>query len=320
MAESKLSLTAAFQTLSNAGSTTEHTIQAEIAADPLSRWTLDEIKALSESVEKTLAYLIDEEELFSGTASLDDLKEEELKTMLSDIKESSRKLSIVLGGGLNQFTKSSVGADILTVLNNLASYFSPKLSMLDVKGLVAFYSRQNAVQLCPYGCGIPLNQCGHWHQYHGHHQQAKVAFPFTLNLQPEDLAHSGKSGTQQLKSLAKMATKFSGVLDKMVESREADEKQRMEKPKSVKMLESGAEKLAPLLKMHAIRVGLGKGQHLNISQGCVNVNTLYNQFEYSTVENAHRQVEDARDLIQQELVIRRLRAEPKSAKKRARGH
>ena len=33
MAETKLSLTAAFQTLSNAGSTTERTIQAEIAAE-----------------------------------------------------------------------------------------------------------------------------------------------------------------------------------------------------------------------------------------------------------------------------------------------
>ena len=60
-----------------------------------------------------------------------------------------------------------------------------------------------------------------------------------------------------------------------------------------------------------------KGQHLNISQGCANVSTIHQMFSYKDVENVHREVEAARNIITQDMTIRRMRAfEPVKPKAR----
>lgn len=61
-----------------------------------------------------------------------------------------------------------------------------------------------------------------------------------------------------------------------------------------------------MLKTHALRVGIAKGPHLNVSQGCGDVMTIAELFGFAAVEGAHREVEDCRDRILQETIMRKM--------------
>ena len=67
--------------------------------------------------------------------------------MLSDIKESSRKLSIVLGGGLNHFNQYQAHLD---TLSGRSGYFNPKLNVM-LQGLRDYLSQRNQNQNQGYG-------------------------------------------------------------------------------------------------------------------------------------------------------------------------
>lgn len=79
----------------------------------------------------------------------------------------------------------------------------------------------------------------------------------------------------------------------------------VKKEEACKLL-TAAEELALPLRRHAIRIGLGRCQHIDISQGGKNINTIVDVFDYRSMESAHRQLEDCRDNIVQELTARRL--------------
>lgn len=109
-----------------------------------------------------------------------------------------------------------------------------------------------------------------------------------------------------MKRLAKHLSEMAEYCKKEGKNRETSSADKDEKSKRFALLQKEVKALVPKLREHVLRVGLGKGKHLNISSGCGNVSTITNMFDYATVENAHRQVEDGRDCILQEFTLRKL--------------
>lgn len=68
------------------------------------------------------------------------------------------------------------------------------------------------------------------------------------------------------------------------------------------------QELETLLMTHILCIQLGKGERLNVHQGCSDVSAIHLNFNYADVENAHRIVEDARDRMRQEIYIRIMKA------------
>ena len=166
----------------------------------------------------------------------------------------------------------------MPVIQDLSGFFSPEVStMLDVKKLKVFLSDQNQS-----------------------YSTLDMVSAADLNF------IRGSTCLDGLKSLANMTKKLSDQFQSMVDSREEALSQASKKKAAVRDVKNAAANLAPLLKKHALRIGVGKGQDLNISQGCANVSTMYKMFAYTEVEDAHREIEAARNHIMQDMTIRRL--------------
>eukprot|EP00966_Prymnesium_polylepis_P264004 6099141-Prymnesium_polylepis.1 len=145
----------------------------------------------------------------------------------------------------------------------------------------------------------------------GSPQQSSQQQAMVVGLMPEiqsggQQAMRLSTGADGLKQLAKQLSTMSEEIEKLAAVRDEASSDRPKTKKMLNELKADAESLAPMLRSHVLLVGLAKGQHLNISQGCANVGVLQTHFDYAAVEGAHRQVEDARDHIQQEITFRKL--------------
>eukprot|EP00747_Dinoflagellata_sp_TGD_P171295 gnl/TRDRNA2_/TRDRNA2_205038_c0_seq1.p1 gnl/TRDRNA2_/TRDRNA2_205038_c0~~gnl/TRDRNA2_/TRDRNA2_205038_c0_seq1.p1 ORF type:complete len:233 (+),score=28.33 gnl/TRDRNA2_/TRDRNA2_205038_c0_seq1:233-931(+) len=216
--------------------------------------------------------------------------------MVSDIREASRKLAIVLAAGFNKFREQA--QQDAALLQSLSSYFDPKVAeSLCVPELVKILNSQSTT--CPHG----------YHSYnccYGCHQSAQNSAysQFTLTGSFKKAA----TAAQTVDNLSKHFRDLAEQCAKIASERNDVAKSQKQKVALQQQLTKLVQKLVPLLKNHVLRVGIGKGRHLNISQGCGNVSTITKLFSYATVENAHRQLEDCRDRIVQELTMRKFEA------------
>ena len=300
------SLSQAVSLLQQAGEQTEQLLQTEKAQIPLADWPLETIQSLAKGVADANERLAKEDAMFADDKDFSTIDDEELKSMLADMTESSRKLAIVLAGGLNQFDQYAghrqAQQSVQQIFQNLSCFFSPELGkLLDVAKLQKFLD--DSVQHATLGVAR--------HQHHYGHHYGRHAEPVLLDdsiVSAADLQLKGTAGLDKMKSLAGMTKKLSEQFERMAEAREKDSKQAKQKTKAAEKLKSATAQLSPLLKKHALRIGVGKGQHLNISQGCANVDTIYQLFDYKDVEDVHREIEAARNVIMQDMTIRRMQA------------
>lgn len=286
----------------------------EDGSDPLSTVTLKKLKELQAGL-KTVGSTLDAEgHLFSSTVDLSDFETAKLNDVAADIREASRKLSIVLAAGSNSF-QASAQSDVQT-LESLQTYFDPSVTralslnelipLLKPSGGNAKCAHQYPLTSCPYGCNH--SRCCHGYSRaccpHGCSGQQGNVYSITLS----STFAQDATAAQTLKKLAKHLSEMAEHCEKECKNRETSSAEKDEKSKTFALMQQEVKALVPKLREHVLRVGLGKGKHLNISSGCGNVSTITNMFDYATVENAHRQLEDGRDRILQELTLRKLEA------------
>ncbi|CAE8587833.1 unnamed protein product [Polarella glacialis] len=240
-----------------------------------------------------------EAEVFSGSADLSEFKTDELNRMASDIREASRKLAIVLAAGSNTFVAQAQTDGNL--LGALRSYIDPAIALdLNLEELVPFLNTQlgqHGIAVCPHG----LYPCRY-----GCKSEVPSVVPPTISLTGD--FNQEASAADSMKKLARHFSEMAKCCGQICSDRSTGVKQKQEKQAAKDTLTKEVQKLIPLLRSHVLRIGIAKGQHLNISSGCGNVATITNLFECATVENAHRQLEDCRDRLLQELTLRRLEA------------
>ena len=100
------------RTLQKESNATQQHLAQEDMQDPPARWPLDKISELVEGVKKVGEALEVEDALFTAKAELGNPSKKVLESTLSDTHESSRKLAIVLTGGLNQFCGGSKSSNV----------------------------------------------------------------------------------------------------------------------------------------------------------------------------------------------------------------
>ena len=146
MAKSKL-LTELTATLSAAATTANQLICTEDDADLLRDWSSEKISELEVGVARARVYLKKEETLFAEGGDLSDMDDAEISDMLTSVRESSRKLSIVLGVSPSEFG-GGLGDNAKDILLSLGEYLDAELSeKLEPEALVKFLSiKANRVQ------------------------------------------------------------------------------------------------------------------------------------------------------------------------------
>lgn len=302
-----VSLTRGVRNCQDLAQAVEQQLREEVQADPLSQFPLQQLNALVEAVQKVSAFLSEEEQIFASDADLSGFETEKLTTLASDVREASRKLAIVLAAGCNQFRAQQGGnAD---VLQSLAGYFHPSIqAQLEVDQLVHFLRSQEEVRSGVHRHGAAYEEeelfsdddCGYNCPRPGPDPIGRVMFD-------GNFAECG-TGAETLQKLSKHLSVLAEHCSKLQKEREDDAKQQDEKQRASNLLKTGVASLVPMLRKHVLRVGIGKVQMLNLSQGCANVSTLSSMFDYAAVEDAHRQLEDGRDRILQEVTLRKLQA------------
>lgn len=284
-------------------------ITQEDAADPFSSVTMETLNKLAAGVAKASKKLQTESGIFSDTADLTEYKVAELSKLVSDVRESSRKLSIVLAAGSAQFRNQQQNE--IQTLTSLSSYCDPEIIKdLDVPTLSSVLSLKTSGTHCPHG---QLRQhCGSCRQYcpHGTYRQNCASCTAASQVQVQLKGDFNQAGSAEgtLTKLAKRLSELAEQCKNQAAERKNAAEQKGVKEKEMARLEQALKKLVPMLKSHVLHVGVGKGQHLNISSGCANVGTITQFFSYEAVENAHREMEDCRDRIVQELTMRKFEA------------
>jgi len=146
---------------------------------------------------------------------------------------------------------------------------------------------------CPYGCVSAANGC---------------TSAANIQIHPTEDFNKASTAAGTLTKLSKHFAELARHCEQIATRREDERDQQGAKKLEAEKLRDQAKELVPLIRSHVLRVGIGKGQHLNISSGCANVGTITQLFSYAAVEDAHRQLEDCRDQILQEITMRKLRA------------
>eukprot|EP00928_Gymnodinium_smaydae_P036926 TRINITY_DN25721_c0_g1_i1.p1 TRINITY_DN25721_c0_g1~~TRINITY_DN25721_c0_g1_i1.p1 ORF type:complete len:331 (-),score=53.56 TRINITY_DN25721_c0_g1_i1:195-1148(-) len=265
-------------------------------SDPLSRFSLDKLTSVQGIVKSMMSSLEKEEALFSESADLSDWSLKELNSYVSDIREASRKLSIVLAAGANQF--SGQVTNDASALQALQPYLDPGIfKAADINSLVSVVQlsspngsicrHRHYTYQCPFGCG----------------NNATGNLP---NFTPTNDFTQGATSAATAKKLSQHLSDLAKQFEELHQTNIKHSNDRSKKEQIQKNLVSNLGKLVPMMRRHVLRIGIAKGQHLNISNGCANVSTITRLFDYATVENCHRQLEDGRDRVIQELTLRKL--------------
>jgi len=285
----------------------------ERQSDPLSNVSLTRLNSLSAGVKKAMAMLEEEATVFSDGADLSSLTTENLNSLASDIREASRKLSIVLAAGSNQF-RGQAQSDV-QLLDSLKSYFDPTIAQaLNLDALIPVLQSGLKEGACQHG--YPHHQG--YYEYDEDAEEAEYynhACPHGcasqgLAVEPSVTLTNDFGPESSAAASMKILSEHFSALAKACEQIHADQnshaQEKGEKTQVHEQLTQDVSELVPLLRSHVLRIGIAKGQHLNISNGCGNVATITSLFDYAAVENAHRQLEEGRDRILQELTLRRL--------------
>ena len=101
-----------------------------------------------------------------------------------------------------------------------------------------------------------------------------------------------------------MLKSMSDELAQRASSRELDGSRAGEKAAAAAKLRDDVQRLAPLMTKHVLRKSLAKRQRTDGGDTLITV--LRKTFNYASLEDAHREAEETRDRLQQEMVIRRL--------------
>ena len=265
-------------------------IEQEDSAEPLTGITQGQLNTCWAGVQEATAAFQQESAVFSSDADFSEHSTEELSAMLPDIREASRALSVVLAMEPARFQEDTLVANDLQALELLGSYCDPEIThALKVPELVRVLQLQTE-STCPRG-GAP-EQCPYRHR--------ATTVPLTGDFSPGETAEA---------TLRKLYTHFAELADYCrvkAEDRKAASTQHPKKQNAVRKLRAAVTDLVPRIRSHVLRVGIAKGQPLSASSG--RIGPLTKLFAYSTVEDAHRNVEDCRDRVLQELAVRRLRA------------
>mmetsp|Transcript_89162 Transcript_89162/g.236964 ORF Transcript_89162/g.236964 Transcript_89162/m.236964 type:complete len:344 (-) Transcript_89162:12-1043(-) len=287
----------------------------EAQGDPLSVVSLKQLNARAIGLRAATATLEEEEALFTGRSDLSALKDDELNSMASDVREASRKLSIVLAAGSSQF-KGPVLTEV-QVLDQLLPYFDPsnrshgsaqaEVKVLDQ--LLPFLTPCIRNELSQKALGRVLQEAADG-RGGGAGRRAGLrdqVVSETSLVCAQDFERAGTASA----SMGKLAGHFSELAEKckqISQDRERHAQEREAKARARDRLKEVLHKLAPVLLRRHLRVliGVARGKASSGPSEIGNANTITSLFDFESVDHAHRQLEDCRDRVLQEITLRRL--------------
>jgi len=252
-----------------------------------------------DAVLRTKEVLQREELIYSKTADFSLYTDPELVAMNAFIRENARMLSIILAGGPNHFWNGQ-GLSTVAELRNIYCYIDDKVKeflrldkVIELLEIKTRYGRKGA---SPVKSAL-LSK----------HADITAFVPVD--------AVKGPCSEESLLRLADVCEKFAQQCRYVSQSRamKMDDRARKVQVKDRLMVE--VDSVLPMLRMHVLRIGLSKSQLKEASVRDANqkggsfASRITALFTHRAVEQAHRDVEDSKERIMQEMLFRRAKVE-----------
>jgi len=255
----------------------------EQAKDPLLDMDVDQLESTMVGLEEASKKLESEASVGFDSVDMSSYEVGELETMSSAVREASRKFAIALAAGPDHF--QGQGKDDVESIKNLQPYIAPEV----IKDLNVPVLEQVVATQRRYECIL---------------RSSPIIDQSTADFKLEE------TSADTMKKLANHFAELGKHCEKISNDRSKSAKQKGKKETIKTALKKKLGSLMPMLRRHVLRAGIGKGQHLNMY---TNVSAIKELFSYEAVEEAHRQMEDGRDRIMQELTLRKLEAKRESS-------
>eukprot|EP00929_Paragymnodinium_shiwhaense_P088346 TRINITY_DN48643_c0_g1_i2.p1 TRINITY_DN48643_c0_g1~~TRINITY_DN48643_c0_g1_i2.p1 ORF type:complete len:665 (+),score=164.11 TRINITY_DN48643_c0_g1_i2:205-2199(+) len=267
-------------------------IMQENAADLVAGVSLEKLLALKEGVLLAGKRLEKEDDMFTGKAVLGEVSNRDLQMLVGNIRESSRRLAVALSGGAGAFR--SEAQDDAMILASVAEYLDASISeALNAPELRELLSRFGQ-QVCSGPASNQLDPAMAGAFTNGGLVVAPGRQLPTVSFQGDFVREDKAASTlRKLMLRAGELLQHCEVLavdcDKALEDRAAKEVAKEELLQAVR-------NLVPVLSRHVIR--------LLSHRGGLEATMLPSLFAFELVEETHRQLEECRDRLQQELARR----------------
>lgn len=283
------------QSCQNLCTVTQAQMLDEDKCDPLPTKTVEQLEEVMVNLRKSKEVLRREATMFSHNADFSEYTDRELAAMTAFVKESSRVLSILLAGGVQHFYTGQ-GMGMVQELKNMSTFIDGK-----VKEFLNFPEFVDAIEV--------KARTGRY--------ETKQRVVGTMTNHPDmcffhDLeAGRGNTSQESLEILGSLLEMLAGQCRTVAETRGAKLTARARKVQVHEAIKQEAESLLPMLRLHVLRVGMGKTT-LRDGTGLASggqLEKITNTFTFQVVQQAHRSLENTRERLLQESLVRKFQRE-----------
>eukprot|EP00929_Paragymnodinium_shiwhaense_P038939 TRINITY_DN20499_c0_g1_i2.p1 TRINITY_DN20499_c0_g1~~TRINITY_DN20499_c0_g1_i2.p1 ORF type:complete len:318 (-),score=61.51 TRINITY_DN20499_c0_g1_i2:385-1338(-) len=273
----------------------------ESGQDPLANCSLEKLTAVVSWLDRVKGKLEEESGIFSRNHEIGQYSNAKLDILLPQVREASRMLSIALLTEPARFLNKRKGD--VDMIKALEPYSDPALMEgLDLQTIAI--AMRPIVGTTPTPTSAECSDEEKAESTCSSQHSGRPRLVQTVRLS-NDFTR-GATAVETMQTLAKHFSELAAKFEDLHKRQTTHVQEKTQKEELKRKIAAALKDIVPMLRDHVLRVGITKCQLLLPDNPATAAAAIAKLFDYATVNVAHRQLEEARDRLLQELTWRHL--------------